>query len=63
MAVYPRSQEMSPSMLAKRILVALVLIPIALLVIILGGALYDACVMGIMGATAWEYARLFNSGG
>jgi phosphatidate cytidylyltransferase len=50
-------------MLAKRILVAIILIPIAFLVIALGGALYDLCVAGIMGATAWEYSRLFNSGG
>jgi phosphatidate cytidylyltransferase len=63
MDVYPRSQETSLSMLAKRILVAVILIPIAFLVITLGGALYDLCVAGIMGATAWEYARLFNSGG
>ena len=63
MAVYHRSREMSPSMLAKRILVAAVLIPIAFLVITLGGVLYNACVVGIMGLSAWEYARLFNSGG
>jgi phosphatidate cytidylyltransferase len=50
-------------MLAKRTLVALILIPIALLVITLGGVLYNACVVGIMGVTAWEYSRLFNSGG
>jgi phosphatidate cytidylyltransferase len=61
--VYHRSQEMSLSMLAKRILVAVVLIPIAFLVVTLGGALYNACVVGIMGLSAWEYARLFNSGG
>jgi phosphatidate cytidylyltransferase len=63
MAVYHRSQEMSLSMLAKRTLVALILIPIALLVVTLGGVLYNACVVGIMGVTAWEYSRLFNSGG
>ena len=50
-------------MLAKRLLVAVVLIPIAFLVVTLGGVLYDACVVGIMGLSAWEYARLFNSGG
>jgi phosphatidate cytidylyltransferase len=54
---------MSLSMLAKRILVALGLIPIALLVITIGGALYNAVVVGILGVTAWEYSRLFHSGG
>jgi phosphatidate cytidylyltransferase len=63
MDVYPQYQETSPSMLAKRILVAIILIPIAFLVIALGGVLYDLCVAGIMGATAWEYSRLFNAGG
>jgi phosphatidate cytidylyltransferase len=54
---------MSLSMLAKRILVAVILIPIGFLVITAGGALYNACVVGIMGLSAWEYTRLFNSGG
>ncbi len=50
-------------MLAKRTLVALALIPVAFLAIALGGVFYSACVVGIMGVAAWEYSRLFVSGG
>jgi phosphatidate cytidylyltransferase len=63
MDAYRQSQETSLSMLAKRTLVALALIPIAFLVITLGGVYYSACVVGIMGVAAWEYSRLFVSGG
>jgi phosphatidate cytidylyltransferase len=63
MAVYHRSQEMSLSMLARRLLVAVVLIPIGFLVITLGGTLYNACIVAIIGVSAWEYTRLFNSSG
>lgn len=50
-------------MLVKRILVIIVLLPIGLVVIYLGGWWYAAMVALILGLASWEYVRLFRAGG
>jgi phosphatidate cytidylyltransferase len=50
-------------MLVKRTVVALVLLPIGLAAIFLGGWVYAAVIALIAGLAAWEYARLFKQGG
>ena len=50
-------------MLLQRFLVALVLLPIGLWVIILGGIPYAAVIALLVGLAAWEFARLFQAGG
>ena len=50
-------------MLAKRILVAVILIPIGVAAILFGGWIYIATVCLILGLAAWEYVRLFQTGG
>lgn len=50
-------------MLAKRLLVAIILLPIALFIIHLGGPVFNAAVTILLGVTAWEYVRLFRASG
>ena len=50
-------------MLAKRVLVVVILLPIGLALIYLGGWAYTGMVALILGLAAWEYARLFRAGG
>ncbi len=50
-------------MLAKRILVVIILLPIGLAAIWLGGWYLTALVALFMGAAAWEYVTLFQIGG
>jgi phosphatidate cytidylyltransferase len=50
-------------MLAKRVLVTLVLLPIGLGMILLGGRIFAAFVALVMGLAAWEYQNLFRAGG
>jgi len=50
-------------MLAKRVLVVIVLLPIGLALIYLGGWAYTGLIALILGLAAWEYVRLFRSGG
>ncbi len=50
-------------MLLQRFLVALVLLPIGLLVIHLGGISYAVVIALLVGIAAWEFARLFQAGG
>jgi len=50
-------------MLVKRTLVALILLPIGLALIILGGPLYAAFITLILGLAAWEYDRIMLTGG
>jgi phosphatidate cytidylyltransferase len=50
-------------MLVKRTVVALVLLPVGLAAIFLGGWIYAGVVTLIIGLAAWEYARLFQQGG
>jgi len=49
--------------LIKRLLVVIILLPIGLLVIHLGGATFSAFVALIMGLASWEYVTLFRAGG
>ncbi len=63
MGVYLRLKAISRDMLAKRILVAVVLLPIGLAVIALGGALYSGLITLIMALAAYEYIQLFRAGG
>lgn len=51
------------SSLSQRILVAIVLIPLGVGLIALGGWFYSLFIMLILGLAAWEYWRLFQSGG
>jgi phosphatidate cytidylyltransferase len=50
-------------MLAKRVLVVVILLPIGLALIYLDGWAYTGMVALILGLAAWEYARLFRAGG
>ena len=50
-------------MLVKRLLVAIVLLPIGLAAIIAGGWYLTALVAVFMGLAAWEYVTLFHIGG
>jgi phosphatidate cytidylyltransferase len=50
-------------MLAKRTLVAAVLLPIGLVLIYFGGIAYTLMVALILGLAAWEFANLYKAGG
>jgi phosphatidate cytidylyltransferase len=50
-------------MLAKRVLVAVVLLPIGIFAIVYGGAVFASLVVLILGLAAWEYVNLFRAGG
>jgi phosphatidate cytidylyltransferase len=50
-------------MLRQRVLVAVILLPIGLVLIYLGGWAYAAMVVLILGLAAWEYARIFKTDG
>ncbi|MFN2153501.1 MAG: phosphatidate cytidylyltransferase [Anaerolineales bacterium] len=50
-------------MLRQRALVVIALLPIGLVLIYLGGWAFSTLVMLILGLAAWEYGRLFKSGG
>jgi phosphatidate cytidylyltransferase len=50
-------------MLRQRVLVTLVLLPIGLVFIFLGGYPFLAFITLVLGLAAWEYAKLFKSGG
>ena len=50
-------------MLAKRTIVSLILLPIGLALIVLGGALYTGFIALILGLAAWEYDRIMRTGG
>jgi len=50
-------------MLAKRVLVAVILLPIGLALIFLGGWAYTVLIALILGLAAAEFARLFRKGG
>jgi len=56
-------KAISLSMLAKRILVAGVLLPVGLAAIIVGGIAYEALVAFILSLAAWEYMQLFELAG
>jgi phosphatidate cytidylyltransferase len=50
-------------MLIKRVLVVIVLLPIGLYLIYLGGIPYALMIALILGLAAWEYGQLFRAGG
>ena len=50
-------------MLGKRVLVTVILLPIGLVAIVAGGWYLTALVAVFMGLAAWEYAKLFRTGG
>lgn len=50
-------------MLVKRVLVALVLLPVGMVAILAGGWYLTALVAFFMGFAAWEYVNLFRAGG
>ncbi len=50
-------------MLGKRVLVAVILLPIGLAAIVAGGWYLTALVAVFIGLAAWEYATLFHTGG
>lgn len=63
MGVSLKPKGISPNMLIKRTLVALVLLPVGLGIIILGGPVFAGLIALILFLAAWEYVRLFNAGG
>jgi phosphatidate cytidylyltransferase len=50
-------------MLAKRLLVIVVLLPIGILAIILGGWFYALVILAFCGVSAWEYTQLMRQSG
>lgn len=50
-------------MLISRVLVAVVLLPVGLALIIIGGTPYILLVVLFMGMASWEYVKLFRAGG
>ena len=50
-------------MLRQRTIVGLVLLPIGMTGIILGGWYYTALIASILGLAAWEYTQLMRAGG
>ena len=50
-------------MLFQRVFVAVILLPIGLYAIHLGGWPYALVIALLIGLAAWEYARLFRAGG
>lgn len=50
-------------MLVKRILVVILLLPIGIAAILLGGWVYTALIAMILGLAGWEFAQLFKAGG
>lgn len=50
-------------MLVKRTIVTLILLPIGLILIHLGGPLYAGFIALILGLAAWEYGRIMRAGG
>lgn len=50
-------------MLAKRIIVGLIICPLAFLVIILGGWPYALTITAMLGVAGWEYWRMVRNGG
>jgi phosphatidate cytidylyltransferase len=51
------------NMLVKRLLVAIILLPLGMIAIVAGGWYLTALVAAFMGLAAWEYVVLFRSGG
>jgi len=49
-------------MLRQRVLVVVILLPIGVGLIYLGGWAYTAMIAVILGLAAWEYARIFKAG-
>lgn len=47
----------------QRLLVTLILLPVGLLVISLGGFVYDAFIILVLALAGWEYISLFRAGG
>jgi phosphatidate cytidylyltransferase len=62
LAEYP-AQSRPGSMLRQRILVILLLLPIGICLIVLGGWFYLAAIALILGSAAWEWSGLFQTGG
>jgi phosphatidate cytidylyltransferase len=63
MASPPSRSNLKKVMLGKRILVTVILLPIGLVAILLGGWYLTALVALFMGLAAWEYGNLFRTGG
>jgi phosphatidate cytidylyltransferase len=62
-ASQPSKSNVKKGMLGKRILVTIILLPIGLVAILLGGWYLTALVAFFMGLAAWEYVVLFRTGG
>lgn len=50
-------------MLVKRLLVSAILLPIAVVIIILGGPVFVGLIALVMGLAAWEYLQIFRASG
>lgn len=60
-AVQQKSRAMSP--LTQRVLVSVVLLPIGIAAIFMGGYVFAGLVALIIALASWEYVRLFRTGG
>jgi phosphatidate cytidylyltransferase len=49
--------------LVKRLLVVIILIPFGIIVVNIGGWVFNITIAFILGTAAWEYWRIFNRGG
>lgn len=63
MDAYPQRKRTWPSMLIKRILVILVLLPVGLVLIYFGGWWYTALIALFIGFASWEFVKLYSAGG
>jgi len=63
MGGYLKPKGISLTMLVKRTIVTLILLPIGLALILLGGPLYAGFIALILGLAAWEYDRMLRAGG
>lgn len=63
MASPPRRSNARRPMLAKRLLVTIVLLPIGIAAILAGGWYFTALVAVFMSLAAWEYSNLFHTAG
>jgi phosphatidate cytidylyltransferase len=63
MGVSLKPKRISLTMLVKRTIVSLILLPIGLALIVIGGPLYAGFITLILGLAAWEYDRIMRTGG
>jgi phosphatidate cytidylyltransferase len=63
MGDYRKPDRMLELMLRKRLLAVIVIIPIGASVIVAGGIIYTLFIAIVMGIAAWEFVRIYKTGG